>query len=218
MVGVQIAGRGRLERSWGSPGSNFMGTLLSRVGSDFAQICFLSLAVGLCVRDVLERALPGRADIKAKWPNDVYVGTAKIAGILIETHKAPGEIYWAASGIGVNLAQGPQLAKARPTAAVADYADDINVDDFLALLDDAMTTMLEAWPPASAAAFVEVWAAHAYGIGEEVRLHDRQTGRFIGIDPRGAARVALDSGDETIVHAGDLAFKQLEEAAHAAGN
>lgn len=218
MAREQTAGRGRADRSWASRHGNFMGTRLWHVGRDLNRVHLLSLATGMCVRDVLASLVTGKHEITTKWPNDVYVSNAKIAGILIETHKTQGGVYWAAIGIGVNLKSAPPLNDTRRAASLDSLGSGIAARDFLVSLDKNLATMLSDWPPASPAAFADMWAAHAYGIGSEVILNNHEYGQFLGIDQDGAARVMLDSGDETVVHAGDLIFKQLKEAANAAGD
>lgn len=92
----QIAGRGRFGRRWASPrGGLYVSAILRE---ELRQLPLLSLASALAVVDVLEtRGLQATL----KWPNDVQVGDAKVAGILVEGIVV-AEGYWAVVGIGIN--------------------------------------------------------------------------------------------------------------------
>jgi BirA family biotin operon repressor/biotin-[acetyl-CoA-carboxylase] ligase len=86
----QTAGRGRQGRAWITPaGTAIAASLVLREFDDL-----LPLRAGLAVADVVG------ADALVKWPNDVWLGGRKVAGILAESHA--GE--WAVLGIGVNVA------------------------------------------------------------------------------------------------------------------
>src|SRR5687768_14321610 len=99
---AQTAGRGRRSNSWISePGNLYASLLLPDVPSGRAGD--LAFVAGLAVRDAV-RALARNIAFRLalKWPNDVQVGNAKLAGILIEA-----ESSWAVIGIGINCAHHP---------------------------------------------------------------------------------------------------------------
>jgi len=101
---VQTAGRGRGGRSWyadeGSLAVSWLDSL-TRLEIAAAQLPPLALAVGLSVAEGIEAFLPG-VDARVKWPNDVYIGGAKVAGVLIES--VPASTTRFVVGIGVNVA------------------------------------------------------------------------------------------------------------------
>ena len=108
---LQIAGRGRRGRRWITPFATNMAVTL---GFTFTQppggLGGLSLAAGLAVARLLRSQ--GVANAAVKWPNDVYIGRAKVCGILIEiitrakpsTDPDPPPKEWdCIIGIGLNL-------------------------------------------------------------------------------------------------------------------
>lgn len=214
----QTRGRGRANRSWTSPHGNFMGTRLWPAGRDLRSVSMLSLAVGQVVRDLIAGFHDAPNSVRTKWPNDVYIGHAKICGILIETHRADDGQFWAAIGIGVNLAQAPFVADGRTSSSLATVNAMPTPDAFLKKLEPALSLVLNAWPPNSTEKFCADWVHTAFGIGETVVLSGGETGSFDGIQRDGAARVLLDSGRQTSVHAGDLVFTVLEKARNAASD
>ena len=101
----QTAGRGRLGRKWLSPpGLNFYGTFCFknvREGFHAGVLC------GVALMRTLNEAAPD-VDCYLKWPNDVYVGRAKLAGLLGEGVLRQGKIAGIAFGIGVNINMTPE--------------------------------------------------------------------------------------------------------------
>jgi birA, biotin-[acetyl-CoA-carboxylase] ligase region len=98
---TQTAGRGRGGSVWVSePGQGIWLTLIERPRGPSA-LEVLSLRVGLYAARALD--LFATEPIRLKWPNDLYVEKAKLAGILIEARWRDLELEWVAIGIGANV-------------------------------------------------------------------------------------------------------------------
>src|ERR1700753_1319641 len=80
----QTAGRGRLAHTWFSPPGNLYLSILLRTGQSAARSAELSFLAALAVADTVEALLPRQIRAMLKWPNDVLINGAKIAGILLE--------------------------------------------------------------------------------------------------------------------------------------
>src|SRR5579863_2479673 len=81
----QSAGRGRRGRSWISVPGNLHASLLLTDPGPAELWPQLSFVAALAVHDaVVERAAEIRPMLELKWPNDLLLGGAKFAGILIE--------------------------------------------------------------------------------------------------------------------------------------
>jgi BirA family biotin operon repressor/biotin-[acetyl-CoA-carboxylase] ligase len=92
----QSAGRGRSGRRWSAPPRSAL--LASAILRPLEEAnALLPLAVPLAVCEAIESIAP--VDCAVKWPNDVWIGERKVAGVLIEAR--PPE--WAVIGVGVNL-------------------------------------------------------------------------------------------------------------------
>ncbi|MFI5245540.1 MAG: biotin--[acetyl-CoA-carboxylase] ligase [Gemmatimonadales bacterium] len=103
----QTAGRGRGGRSWSSAeGRGLWMTLLERP-ADATGLTVLSLRLGLRAASVLDR--PAGLPVRIKWPNDLYAGPQKLAGVLVEARWRDGKPDWVAIGIGVNITPPPDL-------------------------------------------------------------------------------------------------------------
>jgi BirA family biotin operon repressor/biotin-[acetyl-CoA-carboxylase] ligase len=97
----QTAGRGRGGKSWqSSPGAGIWLTLIERP-ADTSGLGVLSLRVGLAAAEALDRFAP--EPIRLKWPNDLYIGRGKLAGILVEARWREQAVEWVSIGLGVNV-------------------------------------------------------------------------------------------------------------------
>lgn len=101
----QRCGRGRRGRSWESPmARNLTMSLvwpiahIRQAQEGFSLVVALSLVE--CMRDM---RLQGSEKLRVKWPNDVWLGAAKLAGILLELHGGSAGPYHVVIGIGVNV-------------------------------------------------------------------------------------------------------------------
>lgn len=100
----QSAGRGCGGNSWESePGKNIAMTLvLGDMGVAVARQFAISMAVALGCYDYVSQYV---SNCKVKWPNDIYVGDRKIAGILIEHSLAGATLSRSLCGVGLNINQ-----------------------------------------------------------------------------------------------------------------
>jgi len=124
----QRAGRGREGRVWQSPpGAGLYMSIVLRPRLPLAEVPPLTLAIGIAVCDA---ARAHGAAAQLKWPNDVLVGTRKLAGVLVEAQSQGGVLESAIAGIGVNLTGElpPELH------AVSLGADGIDREAFIATL------------------------------------------------------------------------------------
>jgi BirA family biotin operon repressor/biotin-[acetyl-CoA-carboxylase] ligase len=101
LADAQTAGRGRLGRSWRSePGAGIWLTLLERPRHD-DTLGVLALRIALALAPALEPFADN--GLRLKWPNDVYVDDAKLAGVLVETRWRGQRLDWLALGVGINV-------------------------------------------------------------------------------------------------------------------
>ena len=70
------------------------------------------MVVSLAIADAIDALLPQGVRTAVKWPNDIYIGDRKIAGILIECALEGQRISRAIAGIGLNVNQTAWLSDA----------------------------------------------------------------------------------------------------------
>lgn len=101
---AQTEGRGQRGNRWFSqPGENMLLSIF--VEPHFlapARQFVLSQAIALAVCDTM---LQYGIKVKLKWPNDIYVGKGKLAGILVELDYESDYIAKAIIGVGLNVNQ-----------------------------------------------------------------------------------------------------------------
>jgi BirA family biotin operon repressor/biotin-[acetyl-CoA-carboxylase] ligase len=117
MTGHQTAGRGQRGNQWeAAPNENIMLSVVWHPTFLAATEQFLlGQAVALAALDWARRWLgaSGETSLRVKWPNDLYAGTQKLGGILIENTLSGPKIQSSIVGIGLNV---NQQAFAVPTA------------------------------------------------------------------------------------------------------
>lgn len=205
----QTAGRGRRGRAWVSPEGNLLVTLLFTTDRPPAEIALLGFATGVAIAETFE-ALGAQGAVTLKWPNDVLVGGAKTAGILIDSGALEGGRNWVALAFGVNVAVAPE-ALDQPTTCLrntlANGAAPEPLDVFAVL-----RPRLEAWAARllgeGFAPLREAWLQRAHGIGAEVQVRQGEqaiAGRVAGLSPRGELELDTPTG-RRLISAGDIYF------------
>lgn len=100
----QTAGKGQRGNFWESAkGKNLTFSVIYypknlHASKQFEISKFVTLAISQSLKKYYQ-------DIRIKWPNDIYAGNKKIAGILIENTLSQANILFSVIGIGLNLNQ-----------------------------------------------------------------------------------------------------------------
>lgn len=198
----QIAGRGRAGRAWSDGLGNFMGSTVVALRAVGPMPQTLALVAGLAVHKAVMACAPGLSAVMLKWPNDLLVGGAKLAGILLERQRDTVVV-----GIGVNLAQAPAVPD-RSTTCLSALGYDIARDDFATVLAQQWSEALMRWHLGEWPLLREQWLARAHPVGSLITVKDRDQGTimgaFGGIDADGVALLRLADGATRAIHAGDI--------------
>jgi BirA family biotin operon repressor/biotin-[acetyl-CoA-carboxylase] ligase len=207
----QTAGRGRRGRSWLAPlGNGLTFSLLWRSARPAVELSGLSLAVGVILVKAL-RAL-GLVRAAVKWPNDIVVERAKLAGVLIELTGDMLGPSVAVIGVGINIRGGSELGRAldQPVTDLSTHLGSVDRNtlflDLVSRLDDGLKTFEQK----GFAAFQADWnASHAYA-DAAVNLLTGQgsliTGRARGVDASGALLLETTSGLR-LFHSGEVSLR-----------
>jgi BirA family biotin operon repressor/biotin-[acetyl-CoA-carboxylase] ligase len=179
-----------------------MGSTVARLLPTDPPAPTLSLVAGVALHRALIATIGPRPDLMLKWPNDVLVGHAKLAGILLERQDDAVVV-----GIGVNLALAPDLPD-RETIALVKLGHVVARDAFAAVLAAEWQAGLAQWHDQGWPALREEWLERAHARGTLLSVHDRDAGvimgGFAGLDPGGAAVLRLADGACRVIHAGDI--------------
>lgn len=198
----QSAGKGRQGRTWFDGAGNFMGSTLVHLQSGDPPLHTLALVAGLALHGAVSGHLPPPARAVLKWPNDVLVGSAKLAGVLLERS---GDVV--VIGIGVNLAAAPDLPD-RETLALSAFGPAPDRDHFAEALAAAFAQDLLRWRTYGLGLIVQRWCAAAHPPGTPLAVGEPGEmplkGTFAGLDSEGALLLALADGTTRTIHAGEV--------------
>ena len=194
---AQDAGRGRQGREWVSEAGNFFGSTMVALAEGDPAPQSISLVAGLALIEAVDIAVPNQP-LMLKWPNDLMLGTAKLAGILLERSGDRVVV-----GFGLNLSSAPKL-EGRDAAALNGV---LLPQAFAPLLAGSFARMLSLWRSSDPEAFARAWLARAHPVGTRLTVHsnseEKVSGTFDGIEPDGALRLRRN-GDIDIIRAGDV--------------
>lgn len=211
----QTAARGRRGRAWHSGAGNLFASILLRQPFDPRRVADLCLVAAVATADAIEVAAPAAAwQLRLKWPNDVLVGPAKVAGILIEGAPAP-DGFAVVIGIGVNVAHHPEDTP-YPAAHLQALDGGATATGLFAAMSDAFAVRLDDWGGGRGLADIrQRWLARAAGLGERitVRLPDRTLdGRFETLDQDGNLLLVDEFGHRRTLSAGEVFFAPTEQS------
>jgi BirA family biotin operon repressor/biotin-[acetyl-CoA-carboxylase] ligase len=142
----QTAGRGRLGREWVSPpGASLLASVLWRPELPAERLHLLTSAMALAAAAACQRVAGFRPGLK--WPNDLVVDDAKLAGVLAESDPPVGVV-----GIGLNLNWPPGALADLGAAAVNQVAGhDIDREELLAALLEELDRRHGQWAEVASA-------------------------------------------------------------------
>jgi BirA family transcriptional regulator, biotin operon repressor / biotin---[acetyl-CoA-carboxylase] ligase len=209
----QSAGRGRNGRQWQSKNGNLFASLLIGLACPLRTAGQLALLAGVAAYDTVDKLLPddARSELLLKWPNDVLIRGAKVAGMLLEnaTETDPNRCK-VVIGTGINLSTHPEGLPQLATnlAAHGGSVTPAMAFETLAAITDAWLTR---WGTGVSFPTVRrAWLDRAGPTGRPLRvcLQDQEEaeGLFAGLDSGGALRLLMSNGAERRVAAGDVFF------------
>jgi BirA family biotin operon repressor/biotin-[acetyl-CoA-carboxylase] ligase len=205
----QTAGRGRQGRSWSAPrGRALTVSVIRRLSDDPhpEQLELLPLAVAVAVAEASEEVAGVRCRIK--WPNDVWIGERKLAGILIESRP---QDRWAVIGIGLNVDTDqreldPQLRESAISLRIAGGVS-IDRDRALAALLAGLAARLDELDRGNVDAVLAAYRERDLLRGRQISWLSgtrRSTGEAQGIDERGSLIVFAPGGERFTLSSGEV--------------
>lgn len=210
----QTAGRGQRGNTWtAEPGENLTFSIFLRFDpSGLPPVkasgqFILSELITLTVSDWL-LAKGARAQIK--WPNDIYVGRRKIAGILIESSLAGEDLATSVIGCGLNLNQSdfpPQLVNPTSLSLVTGRRYDLeeSLKEIMDIFLNYISLMQRLDGPS---AIRESYLSRLYQKGIPCPYTDclrgeSFTGTILGLTPGGKLLVSTPTGPR------EFSFKEI---------
>jgi len=210
VVNSQVDGRGQVSNRWESAANKNL-TFSIVLYPDFIEIrkqFEISKSISLGVVDYLKELSD---DVTIKWPNDIYIGRRKVAGILIENAIRIDKISSCIVGIGLNVNQLIFTSDAPNPVSLSQVSgkvynleeslfdlclkidgryDQLRHRDFVQI-DDTYTQMLYQ---------LGLWACYSDDNGEF-------EGQILGVDGIGRLLIKTRSGKINAYHFKEVTFK-----------
>jgi BirA family biotin operon repressor/biotin-[acetyl-CoA-carboxylase] ligase len=192
----QTSGRGRLGRAWSSPQGGLWFSLILRPSLAPDAAPTVALAAALDWARVLRDS--GVA-AEVKWPNDVWVGGRKVAGVLTEMSAEIGRVHWLVLGVGVNVNNAPPRATRVPATSLRRCTG--RAWDLASLLDRWLAAFASTYAELQRHGFAvlrEAFERHSLLNGRTVEAQGpdgSRRGRVLGVDEAGRLRVRTANGE-----------------------
>lgn len=209
IAAYQHQGRGQMINTWESDnGKNLlMSVLLCPDFLPVQQQFLLSKVIALGVRDMLRLFVEG---VSIKWPNDVYVGNRKIAGILIENSIMGYTIGSSIAGIGVNINQLEFKSDApNPVSLTQLLGREFDIDELLGLLCDSIDSWYVKLRKGAVESINLSYAETLYRLGVEATYRDGEgeyKGAIVGVNSIGQLQILPVKGKLKTYHFKEVTF------------
>ncbi len=192
----QTKGRGQHGRDWVSQKD---GSIIFSIRKSFVEdtnLNGLSLVVGMAIIKSIEVECQLRG-LKIKWPNDVYFGEKKLAGILMENSFNNGRQY-VLIGVGVNFQLGEKMDIDTPWTDLSKIVKRLpDLQKLTASLINNILLMSEDFEMNGLSSLLSQW--DDYDMLKGINIRSRQSngqfeGKVDGITNQGALKIITKGG------------------------
>jgi BirA family biotin operon repressor/biotin-[acetyl-CoA-carboxylase] ligase len=205
----QTAGRGRNGRAWSSTqGLGIWMSILLRPTHPQHVWPRLTTATATLIANALRSTLS--LPVQVKWPNDLWIGGAKLGGIIAETGTSPAGAY-AVVGIGINvlhvISDFPPEIRSSATSIKLQLASEPCRNAVAASLLNSLSQIDYALSDEEFARILEQSRNLSCVLNHTIELSlngDRVSGRAIGLNPEGHLILQSADGSERILHSGEV--------------
>lgn len=202
----QSAGRGRLGRHWSSPDGGAYVSVVLRPSAAPVEVAPLSLVVAVGIARGLESL---GVTARLKWPNDVWIGERKVAGVLLEMSAEGDSVSWVVAGFGLNVVRTPDALES--AAYLSDVLPGVTPAQAAAAALDGVAAAYVEWCASGFAELAAQFEARSVLAGREVTVSDGNGamiahGRVDGVDAEGRLLV-FGSDGRSAVAAGDVTLR-----------
>lgn len=207
----QSGGRGRRGRQWISPfGSHIYLSMYWPLEQGISAAMGLSLVTALAISDAIKQHFS--LNVELKWPNDIYLGGVKLAGILIELEGQMTGVSHSVIGVGLNLNMPKHSAKSidQPWTDLQSHSEQkIDRNELCASIISCLIDRLQIYEKEGLNKMIEEWHAQDIYLNKPIQLitGDRTTMGFCrGINNQGALMLEVD-GEVKPIYGGEVSVR-----------
>jgi len=191
----QTSGRGQIGRKWYS-GSD------KNISCSYRYQClkveakdqfYINMAFALTILSFIQTFV--EENVTIKWPNDIYVGDNKIAGILIQNSLKANLISSTILGVGINVNQVEfPVEIPNPTSLYLEGQKEYNLLELQLLLSDILEEKMQLVQQ-SPELIKDAYQSHLYRINEKHQFNIEDTlkeGIILGVSETGKLQLEID--------------------------
>ncbi|MCU0821747.1 MAG: biotin--[acetyl-CoA-carboxylase] ligase [Spirochaetes bacterium] len=208
----QTGGKGRLGRQWYSTANkNILVSVIFRPQIEPSRLFFITMLSSVACVNAVKKICGVNAWIK--WPNDIYIGTKKTAGILTEIEAFEGAINFVVVGIGLNVNFNPsdfpdidEIA----TSILKEGGREFSRTELLAAVFEEMDELYGDLKNGRHEKIYDDWKKHSRIIGKQVRIisHGRsQEGVVESVGTDGTLVLIGKDGTKRDIICGDVSLR-----------
>lgn len=208
----QTTGKGRLDRKWLSRGhENLLFTILLRPSLDAGNIFILTMILAISAIDSVKQMTGLNTLIK--WPNDLYINTKKLAGMLTEFSIKDGSVEYVIIGLGLNVNWMPDKDAGLMYPATSILAESGKRVSRNELLIDILKRFESSYDNVLSGETEEIhrrWNDLSLVTGKDVEIISPDEvikGKVISIDREGALILKDTMGKELKILSGDVSLR-----------
>lgn len=201
IAGTQTKGRGRLKRYWESDLGGLYFTMILRPEIHPSLSFRINFAAAVTFAQILNHDYGIKASVK--WPNDILVDGAKLAGLLAEISAESDLVTWLNLGVGLNVNNDVRNVSPRACSMKQLLGRKIEQKE---VLNKFLTKFKDRIDGSGLDSIVSEWKEYGCTLGRQVKivtLTEEIIGQAIDIDETGALLIKKNDGSITRAIYGD---------------
>lgn len=214
---MQHEGRGRMGRRWVSPfKEGIYLSLILRPKLLPSQLIQIPLIAGLALLKAIIHTLPLRPSIK--WPNDILIGSKKVAGILTEMSSEIDGVNYIILGVGINVNTPVAVLSEQTmgigTSLIGEYGKYTQRAGLLQAFLGEFELIYRKYLSSGFGPLRKEWQAFDIVLGRRVRVNNGNRpieGKAMGIDDDGFLLVKTDDNHISRIINGDVSIIDIPE-------
>lgn len=218
----QTGGRGRQARKWHSPSNGIWMGVILKANLELSKLSSVTLLCAVAVAKAMEEMFPSIVP-SIKWPNDIYINSRKVCGILTETIVKSGKAEYAIVGVGINANNTTEHFSddvRQTSTSFMEMGLYVNRPQMASLINDNLLELIKIYEQSEDINFIiDYYTSHMHWINKEAVMKNTITGKVAqkgivkGIDGSGGLLMEID-GETAHIVSGELSLRRLREVEH----
>jgi len=204
----QTGGIGRMGRAWVSPSGGIWITIVLKPHIPIDHVFMITMAGSVAVARAIRKEFSLGALIK--WPNDIFIGNKKVAGLLLELAAEADTVHYCLLGMGIDanvpLSQFSPELQNNITSISAELGHEVDRASFLARILKEFESQYLLVESGEYDTIIREWKSASCTLEHRVdirTLKNSFSGEAVDIDEFGALIIRKDNGKLERVIAGD---------------